>query len=166
MGKTEISVMSKAESAALSANFSDNAVFNLMNSNGYCSLPADTEEGKKFIYNISQNPDYQLNDFIGKKIEMTGIYSTPVNFEKLDEKTNEPIVNAETGEVETVEGHRTILIDSDGESYACAANGVFDSLKKILWLYGEPHTWKKPIPIEIKNITTKKGRKTMTIVLL
>ena len=50
----------------------------------------------------------------------------------------------------------------NGESYTCVSSGIYSAIKKLVAVFGEP-TWEPALPVEVQNLSTKKGRKTMTL---
>ena len=110
----------------------------------YCSLVAETEESKVTLYNGVSNPTAKLSDFIGKQINLAHVYVEIVD-----------MINTETGEA--TKAPRIIFFNEKGDSFACVSRGVFGALKKLFSIFGTPDSWKKPIPIEIKQIS--KGEK-------
>ena len=68
-------------------------------------------------------------------------------------------VNRETGETNMCP--RIVLIDTDGVGYQAVSLGVFSALKKIFAIKGSPTTWKKPVKLQVVQIT-KGDRKLLT----
>ncbi len=62
----------------------------------------------------------------------------------------------ETGEIE--DKPRTVLIDTNGESYIAGVSvGVFNSVREILRIFGEPSTWEEPLTVMPVTVRTPKG---------
>ena len=101
------------------------------------------------MYNAINSPDHKLSDFVGKKLNIKDISIERV--ENLNEETGEMAANA-----------RVVLIDENGESYTCVSSGIYSAIKKLVAVFGEP-TWEPALPVEVQNLSTKKGRKTMTL---
>ncbi len=106
----------------------------------YCSIKPQTEEDEILLFNAMNNPKYRLKDFINKTIEVKDVFCEMVN-----------CVNKETGEVNAAP--RIVLIDPKGVGYQCVSLGIFSAIKKIFSIKGDPSTWKKPIKIEVQQIT-------------
>ena len=119
------------------------------NAESYCSIKGDTREAKVAMYNAINSPDHKLSDFVGKKLNIKDISIERV--ENPSDETGEMVANA-----------RVVLIDENGESYTCVSSGIYSAIKKLVAVFGEP-TWEPALPVEIQNISTKKGRKTMTL---
>lgn len=115
----------------------------------YCSMQAKTEAEKAKLFNATNNPDKRLADCINTVIKVKDVFVEAVE-----------CVNKETGERETCP--RIVLIDTDGNGYACVSLGVFSAIKKLFGIYGEPNAWSSPLPIMIKQIT-KGERKMLTL---
>ena len=121
----------------------------LNNTESYCSIKGDSREALVAMYNAINSPDHKLSDFVGKKLNIKDISIERV--ENMNDETGEMIANA-----------RVVLIDENGESYTCVSSGIYSAIKKLVAVFGEP-TWEPALPVEVQNISTKKGRKTMTL---
>lgn len=104
----------------------------------YYSGSAETFDEKRRLVNAMSNPDFRIADFINKTINVVDVY---VEMSAVTSQT--------TGEL--VEIPRVVLIDDKGKSYASLSFGVFNSLKKIISVFGLP-TWKDAIPIEVVRV--------------
>lgn len=124
-------------------------LYDLNNAESYCSIKGDTREAKVAMYNAINSPDHKLSDFVGKKLNIKDISIERV--ENPSDETGEMVANA-----------RVVLIDENGESYTCVSSGIYSAIKKLVAVFGEP-TWEPALPVEIQNLSTKKGRKTMTL---
>ncbi len=124
-------------------------LYDLNNAESYCSIKGDTREAKVAMYNAINSPDHKLSDFVGKKLNIKDISIERV--ENPSDETGEMVANA-----------RVVLIDENGESYTCVSSGIYSAIKKLVSVFGEP-TWEPALPVEIQNLSTKKGRKTMTL---
>ena len=127
----------------------DTVLYDLTNSESYCSIKGDSREALVAMYNAINSPDHKLSDFVGKKLNIKDI-----SIERVDN------MNDETGEM--VANARVVLIDENGESYTCVSSGIQSAIKKLVSVFGEP-TWEPALPVEVQNLSTKKGRKTMTL---
>ena len=121
----------------------------LNNTESYCSIKGDTREALVAMYNAINSPDHKLSDFVGKKLNIKDISIERV--ESMNDETGDMVANA-----------RVVLIDDNGESYTCVSSGIYSAIKKLVAVFGEP-TWEPALPVEIQNLSTKKGRKTMTL---
>ena len=111
----------------------------------YTSLDVTSTAGRKNLYNITNRPDHNISDYINKPISITDIY-VDVNARP----------NRETGEIE--DKPRTVLIDTNGESYIAGVSvGVFNSVREILRIFGEPSTWDEPLTVMPVTVRTPKG---------
>lgn len=115
----------------------------------YCSLKGATREEKMAMYNAVNSPDYKLSDYTGKVIGIKDVVIEQIQL--ADEKTGEVKNQA-----------RVVLIDGNGKSYQCVSNGIYNSIKKIISIFGEP-TWDEVVVVEVQNLSTAKGRKTLTL---
>lgn len=124
-------------------------LYDLNNAESYCSINGDSREEKVAMYNAINSPDHKLSDFVGKTLNIKDI-----SIERVDNPSDE------TGEM--VPNARVVLIDENGESYTCVSSGIYSAIKKLVAVFGEP-TWEPALPVEVQNLSTKKGRKTMTL---
>lgn len=111
----------------------------------FCSMKATTDEEKAQLYNAMNNPDKRLADCINMGINAKDLYIEVVQ-----------CTNEETGEVTPCP--RIVIIDDKNVSYQCVSIGIYSALKKVIQVYGAP-TWKKPVKLEVKQIS--KGTKKM-----
>lgn len=114
----------------------------------YTSMNAETDEAKAKLFNAMNNPDERLSNMINRQIRAKDLYIEVVN-----------CTNTETGE--TTACPRIVIIDDNGKSYQAVSIGIYSALKKIIQVYGAP-TWKKPIALEVRQIT-KGERKMLTL---
>lgn len=110
----------------------------------YCSLKGETDEEKAIMFNLVNNPEKRVADMINMTINVKDLFVETVT-----------CVNEKTGEQN--QAPRIVMIDDKGVGYQAVSLGVFGALKKIFALYGSPDTWKKPLPIAVKQ--KKKGEK-------
>jgi hypothetical protein len=64
---------------------------------------------------------------------------------------------------ETTRAPRVTLIDDDGKAFHATSTGLLGSVRTILSVLGEPHTWPKPVPVRIVEKRTNSGFKVFTI---
>ena len=121
----------------------------LNNTESYCSIRGDSREALVAMYNAINSPDHKLSDFVGKKLNIKDISIERV--ENMNDETGDMVANA-----------RVVLIDENGESYTCVSSGIYSAIKKLVAVFGEP-SWEPALPVEVQNLSTKKGRKTMTL---
>lgn len=117
----------------------------------FCSFNAHSPEEQKSLYKAMNNPDKKLSDMINLEIAVKDIYCENIN-----------IVNKDTGE--TVPSVRMVLIDENGVSYQCVSNGVFNSIRKAIAVFGLP-TWDEPLHFVVKKINVQGGQGWSTMTL-
>ena len=111
----------------------------------YCSFQADSPENKAKLINAMNNPDYRVGDCINQEINLTDVFCQTVECR-----------NEETGEVSVAP--RVVLIDDKGKAYQSVSVGIYSSLKNIMFVYGDPSTWEKPVKVKITQITKGKNK--------
>ena len=122
----------------LLSSFTGETVFNCT------SLKNDTKEEKQILYKAMSNPDKRLGDCINQVIHVKDLFMEEV------EMTNE-----ETGEI--TKCPRIVLIDEDGVSYQSVSFGIFNALKRVISVFGNP-TWEDPIPLKVIQVTRKEKK--------
>lgn len=114
----------------------------------FCSMTPKNEDEEIILFNAMNNPEKRIGDCINMTIEVKHVYCEVVTCQ-----------NRETGEESTCP--RIVLIDKDGIGYQAVSMGVFSALKKVMSIKGNPATWKKPVKLQVKQIS-KGDRKLMT----
>lgn len=117
--------------------------------NMFCSLDLEEQENKVKLYNATEQCDVLLNDIVGQTIEIKDVYIE--EYETVDK---------ETGEVKNK--FRTILFGSDGKTYASGAYGIYNSLRKIFTIFGDPTQWES-LKLKIYKRKTKTGTQTLCL---
>lgn len=114
----------------------------------FCSMTPKNEDEEIVLFNAMNNPEERIGDCINKIINVRHVYCEVVK-----------CINRETGDEQLCP--RIVLIDDKGKGYQAVSLGVFSALKKIFSIKGNPSTWKKPVKLEVKQIT-KGDRKLLT----
>lgn len=114
----------------------------------FCSMVPKNEDEEIVLFNAMNNPEKRIGDCINMEINVKHVFCEVVT-----------CVNRETGETNMCP--RIVLIDTDGVGYQAVSLGVFSALKKIIAIKGSPTTWKKPVKLQVIQIT-KGDRKILT----
>ena len=122
----------------------------------YSSVKATTVEERKAVYNALEKCDVLLNDIVGTEINVKDFYIE-------ERQKNEE--NEETGEVKNVTKYRTILFDTEGKTYATGSYGVYNALRRICLVYGEP-TWNDGVLVRVEKKPIGNGKSQLTLVLV
>ena len=138
MAVNEMMLADNMPSADLSLNLNDQTAV------CFSSMKTGTHEEKALYYNAISDPEYKIADKVGEVINVKDIY-----IELID------MTNEETGEVS--KAPRVILIDTDGHSYSCVSMGVFNSLRRLVQVFGAP-TWEEGLSVKVKQIAVNKNR--------
>jgi hypothetical protein len=112
----------------------------------FATIDASTMENKAKLFNATENADVLANDCVGEKFTLVDAYIERIP--TVDEKTGEQKVK-----------YRTILFGDDGKTYASGAYGIYNTVAKILSIYGVETLHDKGLKVEIAKGTTK-GNKT------
>lgn len=111
---------------------------------GFCSMVAVDVNAKKSLFNATSNPE-KISKMIGKTIDLLHFYVEVIQ-----------VVSDQTGEICNVP--RVVLIDSQGNGYQAVSVGMYNSLKRIVSMFGMPETWDAPLTVEVQQIDVKNGR--------
>ena len=114
----------------------------------FCSMIPKNEDEEVVLFNAMNNPEKRIGDCINMTINVKHVFCEIVT-----------CVNRETGDSNLCP--RIVLIDTDGVGYQAVSLGVFSALKKIFGIKGNPTTWKKPVKLQVVQIT-KGDRKMLT----
>lgn len=112
----------------------------------FATIDASTMENKAKLFNATENADVLANDCVGEKFTLVDAYIERI-----------PTIDEETGEQKVK--YRTILFGEDGKTYASGAYGIYNTVAKILQIYGVETLHDKGLKVEIAKGTTK-GNKT------
>lgn len=130
----------------------DDSIFSSAKKEMFCTMDLEDKANMVALYNSLQECDVKLNDIKGTTIEVSDVFVEKKEVAERDEKTDEVIYDEETGEVKTKTRFRTILFGTDGKTYVSAAYGVYNSLRQIIPIFGNPS---KDNPIKVKVGTRK-----------
>ena len=112
----------------------------------FATIDASTMENKAKLFNATENADVLANDCVGEEFTLVDAYVERI-----------PTIDEETGEQKIK--YRTILFGDDGKTYASGAYGIYNTVAKILSIYGVETLHDKGLKVEIAKGTTK-GNKT------
>ena len=118
----------------------------------YCSMTAVDDRAKVTLYNACATPA-KIADMINKQIKLMHVYIEII-----------PVVSEQTGEV--VNCPRVVLIDDHGKGYQAVSTGIYNSVKRIISLFGDPAGWDKPHTVEVQNVSLKDGQHTFNLLLV
>ena len=118
----------------------------------FCSMVAKNEDEEITLFNAMNNPEKRIGDCINLTIEVKHVFCEVVT-----------CINRETGESNICP--RIVLIDKDGVGYQAVSMGIYSALKKIISIKGNPASWKKPVKLQVVQVT-KGDRKLLTFNLV
>lgn len=118
------------------------ALFSNEQNQAICTFNPTTKEDKIKLYNIIMDPDHVLSECTNIPIKVKDIYAEPFAF-----------TNDDGEYIETV---KIILIDDEGETYSSISRCVYESLNKIIAVFGMP-TWEEGLTLMHKQ-KTKQGK--------
>ena len=115
----------------------------------YSSLSIQNFADKAKLYNAISNPVHQTSDMIGETILVTDII-----VELID------VTDDLTGE--TKQAPRVVLIDKGGETYQSVSVGIYNSIKRLFQIIGQP-TWPEGVPLKVRQIQKDSTRRVITL---
>lgn len=128
------------------------ATINLNTNETFMSFTATTQEDKVHLYNAINVPDHKLSDFINRDIMVRDVIIMGVEINR-----DNPFDN---GNFEAVEdkrkANRVILIDTDGKSYAATSDGISNSVRTLMNVFGTLH-FENGLKVTVKQVNVKRG---------
>lgn len=118
----------------------------------------------KVLFNLETSVDVKLNDIVGESIKVKDVL-----IRKYYKPLEEPIINADTGEIEkdTELKVSCVLIDDQGKSYATGSKTFTFDMMKFLGQYGGASMLENGVDIKIiKKAVGEKGNKALSFELL
>lgn len=112
----------------------------------FATIDVTSKENKAKLFNATENADVLANDCVGETFTLVDAYIERI-----------PSIDEETGEQKIK--YRTILFGDDGKTYASGAYGIYNSVAKILSIYGVETLHGEGLEVEIAKETSK-GNKT------
>lgn len=118
------------------------------------TMNLDSKESRVKLYNGTENADVLINDIVGKTIDVQDVYIEAIPKEEIDEKT---------GEVRTTTKYRTILFDKKGTTYATGSYGIYNSIVKLVNMFGEDLLHAEGLKVEVVKVPTKDGKTKLSL---
>lgn len=143
----------------------DDSIFSTANKKMFCTMNLDEKENMVALYNSLQECDVKINDIKGATIEVVNVFVEEKKVPVRDEKTDELVIDSETGEVKTKTRFRTILFGSDGKTYVSAAYGVYNSLRQIIPIFGNPSK-ENPIKVKVGTRKLRTGKESLVLTVV
>ena len=143
----------------------DESIFQSKDKEMFCTMDLDEKESRVKLYNSLQECDVKINDIKGSEIEVVDVFVEKKEVAERDEKTDEVIYDEETGEVKTKTRFRTILFDKEGKTYVSAAYGVYNSLRQIIPIFGNPSK-ENPITVKVGTRKLRSGKESLILVVV
>lgn len=142
----------------------DDSIFQSNNKEMFCTMDLEDKASKVALYNSLQECDVKLNDIKGTTIEVVNVFVEKKEVAERDEKTDELLYD-ENGEVLTKTRFRTILFGSDGKTYVSAAYGVYNSLRQIIPIFGNPSEI-NPIKVKVGTRKLRSGKESLILTVV
>ena len=143
----------------------DDSIFQSSNKEMFCTMDLEEKENMVALYNSLQECDVKLNDIKGSTIEIKDVFVEKKEVAERDEKTGEVLRDEETDEVITKTRFRTILFGVDGKTYVSAAYGVYNSLRQIIPIFGNPSK-ENPIKVKVGTRKLRSGKESLVLTVV
>lgn len=143
----------------------DDSIFQSNNKEMFCTMNLEEKENMVALYNSLQECDVKLNDIKGSTIEIKDVFVEKKEVAERDEKTGEVLRDEETDEVITKTRFRTILFGVDGKTYVSAAYGVYNSLRQIIPIFGNPSK-ENPIKVKVGTRKLRSGKESLVLTVV
>ena len=143
----------------------DDSIFQSNNKEMFCTMNLEEKENMVALYNSLQECDVKLNDIKGSTIEIKDVFVEKKEVAERDEKTGELLRDEETDEVITKTRFRTILFGVDGKTYVSAAYGVYNSLRQIIPIFGNPSK-ENPIKVKVGTRKLRSGKESLVLTVV
>jgi hypothetical protein len=114
-----------------------------------CSFDLKSVAGRQLLQKCEEEPDTPVREMANMQLRLQHVYAKVIDY-----------TNQESDEVYPL--LRICLITTEGKVHACCADGVRESLLRLMAGHGLP-PWKDGIPVEIRLKATKKGFNRLTL---
>lgn len=121
-------------------------------SSAYCTMQALDNKARVTLFNACSNP-VKLSTMINKRFKLLHIYAEII---RVKSEMSGEMVNAP----------RVILIDDHGQGYQAVSTGIYNSVKRIISLFGNPATWDAPHTVEVQHVDLKDGQHTFNLLVI
>ena len=118
----------------------------------YCTMQAADNKARVTLFNACTNP-LKISDMINKRIKVLHIYAEIIQ-----------VVSEQTGELCSVP--RIILIDEQGKGYQAVSIGIYNAVKRMIALFGNPAEWDAPHTVEVQNVSLANGQHTFNLFMV
>lgn len=118
----------------------------------YCSMTAASDRDKVTLYNACSNPK-RLSDMLNLEIKMKHVFAEIIQ-----------VMSEASGEMVNVP--RVVIIDEKGQGYQAVSLGIYNSVKRILSLFGDPASWDHPHTVRVQNINLQNGQHTFNLIMV
>ncbi len=142
----------------------DESIFKSENKEMFCTMNLEEKENTIKLYNSLQECDVKINDIKGSEIEIIDVFVEKKEVPEREEKTGNVVTDSE-GNIVTKTKFRTILFGSDGKTYVSAAYGVYNSLRQILPIFGNPSK-KNPITVKVGTKKLRSGKESLILTVV
>lgn len=118
----------------------------------YCSMQAVNNKARVTLFNACANPK-KISDMINKRIKVMHVYIEIIQ-----------VMSEQSGEM--VNAPRVILIDEQGNGYQAVSNGIYNAVKRMYALFGDPGDWDAPHTVEVQHVSLKDGQHTFNLLMV
>lgn len=126
------------------------ALFMASGTVAYCSLDPKDKRYEEALYKFDEEADAQLSEAVNLQLLVEHVYAKPIS-----------LIDPNTGD--TRNALRTCVMEPDGTVYSCAADGVRDSIARLIAIHGLP-PWTGGVKVKVKMRKLKNGKQRLLLI--
>lgn len=115
----------------------------------YCSMQAVDNRARVTLYNACNQPD-KIANHINETIKVLHVYAEII-----------PVTNKVTGAID--KAPRVVLIDEQGKGFQAVSLGIYNAVKQLIHMFGDPSTWTAPHTVKVINVPLDGGQHTFSL---
>lgn len=119
----------------------------------FIAKQAVTTEEKKKLFNALEQCDELIKDKLGTEIVLSNVY---IECRQGFDETKNSVVPK----------YRTILFDDKNVSYVTGSYGVYNAVKRILEIYGNPQNWSEEVKVKFIEKNIGNNKKSLSLELI
>lgn len=120
------------------------ALFSSEGKRTVASFDVKTPAGRELLQKCEEASDASVRSLIGKELVIQHVYAKEIDYERPETHEVVPLL-------------RTCLITTDGQVHGTTADGIRESVLRLVAGHGLP-PWKDGVKVEVAQKDTKRGR--------
>lgn len=119
----------------------------------FIAKEAVTVEEKKKLFNALEQCDELIKNKLGTEIILSNVY---IECRQVFDETKNCLMPK----------YRTILFDDKSTSYVTGSYGVYNAVKRLLEIYGNPENWKEKVKVKFIEKNIGNNKKSLSLELI